>query len=142
MIKAVLGFYFSHDRQRVLLIEKNRPAWQKGKLNGIGGKIKFTNEPPGIAMIREFREEAGIHECCWKDGFRLIDIKNGWDVKVFYTFGRMDKVYSPTDELVREIAMNNLPENTIYNLRWMLPLLLDDFISKDLVFILRENNEP
>ena len=54
----VAGFLFSPDRSRVLLIRKNRPAWQAGKLNGLGGKIEPGETPPQ-AMRREFREEQG-----------------------------------------------------------------------------------
>ena len=31
------GFLFSDDRRHVVLIRKRRPAWQAGKLNGVGG---------------------------------------------------------------------------------------------------------
>lgn len=63
----------SWDVQNFLLIRKTHPEWQKGKLNGIGGKIekkeKLTSngivdhwllETPFEAMIREFHEETGI----------------------------------------------------------------------------------
>jgi 8-oxo-dGTP pyrophosphatase MutT (NUDIX family) len=29
----------------VLLIEKQKPAWQRGKLNGVGGKIEPGENP-------------------------------------------------------------------------------------------------
>jgi 8-oxo-dGTP pyrophosphatase MutT (NUDIX family) len=54
--RYVLGFVFSQACDRVLLIWKNRPAWQKDKLNGIGGKIE-AGETPKQAMEREFTEE-------------------------------------------------------------------------------------
>jgi len=37
MTEYVLGFLM--DNYRVVLIEKQRPAWQKGLLNGVGGHI-------------------------------------------------------------------------------------------------------
>ena len=40
MKKYVLTFLFTSDYKNVWLIEKNRPNWQKGSLNGIGGKIE------------------------------------------------------------------------------------------------------
>jgi 8-oxo-dGTP pyrophosphatase MutT (NUDIX family) len=55
----VLGFAFSEDLEYLLLIEKKRPKWQAGKLNGIGGKID-DNEEPLDAMVREFKEETTI----------------------------------------------------------------------------------
>lgn len=61
--KYVMGFYvrWSDDHHyEVLLVRKNKPEWQAGKLNGIGGHIE-PGEEPKEAMIREFLEETG--EC-------------------------------------------------------------------------------
>ncbi len=55
----VVGYCFSHDFSMVALIKKLKPAWQKGKLNGVGGKLE-PGESPREAMAREFNEEAGI----------------------------------------------------------------------------------
>jgi len=55
----VLGFVFNEDRTRVLLIEKKRPEWQAGKINGLGGKVK-GNETPHEAISREVEEESGL----------------------------------------------------------------------------------
>lgn len=41
------------------MIEKARPEWQKGALNGIGGKLE-EKEDPRLGMAREFREETGL----------------------------------------------------------------------------------
>lgn len=54
----VAGFLFSENLLSVALIRKEKPAWQKGCLNAIGGKIE-ENETPFEAMKREFTEEAG-----------------------------------------------------------------------------------
>lgn len=43
----------------VALIRKAKPAWQAGRLNGIGGKVE-PGEDPQLAMAREFEEEAGV----------------------------------------------------------------------------------
>jgi 8-oxo-dGTP diphosphatase len=58
MKKYVLGFAINHDA--VLLVRKNKPAWQKGKLNGIGGGIEDFDKFPVHAMVREFKEETGL----------------------------------------------------------------------------------
>lgn len=62
----VVGYAFRSDYGAVALIEKRKPAWQAGKLNGIGGKIE-PGESPEAAMSREFLEEAGllVHPQCW-----------------------------------------------------------------------------
>lgn len=59
MINYVVGFAFSRDKKHVVLMEKQKPEWQKGKLNGVGGKIK-ESENPDDAMVREFKEEADV----------------------------------------------------------------------------------
>lgn len=58
----VTGFLFATTpRLRwVALILKNRPAWQAGLLNGIGGKVEPEDGSLEAAMVREFREESGI----------------------------------------------------------------------------------
>lgn len=59
MKKYVVAFILTPDFQFVWLIKKNKPEWQKGCLNGIGGKIE-SGESPIEAMIREIKEEAGV----------------------------------------------------------------------------------
>lgn len=59
MKQYVLAFIFNKDLDSVWLIKKNKPEWQKGCLNGIGGKIE-RGERPIDAMERELREETGI----------------------------------------------------------------------------------
>lgn len=55
----VCGFMLDTDLRRVLLIEKKRPDWQLGRLNGVGGKIE-PGETPREAMAREMWEETGL----------------------------------------------------------------------------------
>lgn len=59
VIKYVLGFAFSPDNSKVLLIRKERPKWQSGLLNGVGGKVE-GEEWLREAMVREFKEETDI----------------------------------------------------------------------------------
>lgn len=44
---------------RSLLVLKNKPAWQRGRLNLVGGKIE-AGETPAQAALRELEEEAGF----------------------------------------------------------------------------------
>ncbi len=55
----VLGYIFSPDLKTVYLLRKKRPANQKGKLNGFGGKIE-PGETPAETMAREGYEECGF----------------------------------------------------------------------------------
>lgn len=59
MEKYTVGFLFSENRDWVVLIKKERPHWQKGLLNGVGGHIE-EGETPKECFIREFEEEAGV----------------------------------------------------------------------------------
>jgi 8-oxo-dGTP diphosphatase len=55
----VLGFAFDVNQANIVLIKKNKPAFMKGKRNGIGGKVEFE-ENLTFAMEREFLEETGV----------------------------------------------------------------------------------
>lgn len=61
MKKYVVGFFFTPDMKSVWLITKQKPEWQKGCLNGIGGKIEDTDVDAHAAMIREIKEEADVN---------------------------------------------------------------------------------
>jgi 8-oxo-dGTP pyrophosphatase MutT (NUDIX family) len=55
----VCGFLFNDSGSHVVMIRKDRPTWQAGKINGIGGKVEPA-ELLAEAMLREGREEAGV----------------------------------------------------------------------------------
>jgi 8-oxo-dGTP diphosphatase len=122
----VCAFLFSWDRSRVLLIRKRRPAWQAGKLNGVGGKIE-AGETPAEAVRREFREEAGLDV----GDFREVVVLTGtdWRGHFFRGFGDVDAARAGTDEELEIHPVAGLPEDTIPNLHWLIPLLLDDDVT-------------
>jgi 8-oxo-dGTP diphosphatase len=128
----VLGFMFSPDKTAVVLIEKKRPAWQAGKLNGVGGKLE-QNEWPVDAMVREFKEETGCTTlpADWK---YFLTLEGGdWRVYCYRAAPPLEvpiPTQSPTDEKVawwsigsRNQAMSSL---TIPNLNWLIPMALDE----------------
>lgn len=129
------GFLFSAQRDRVVLIRKNRPAWQAGKLNGVGGKLE-PDEAPLDAMRREFREEAGLDIQDWQECFVLTGEPsaadpNGWRGHFFRAFGDVDACVSRTDERLETHRTRAIPDQTIPNLLWMIPMMLDDGVFKD-----------
>jgi len=62
-IIATLGYILSPDREKTLLVHRNRREDDQhhGKYNGLGGKMRPDEDVVGC-MRREIREEAGI-EC-------------------------------------------------------------------------------
>ncbi len=79
----VVGFAFTEDRSQVVLIRKNRPEWQVGKLNGVGGAIS-PNEDGISCIVREFQEETGVitHDQEWECFAVSPTLKS--DSKIFY----------------------------------------------------------
>ena len=123
--RMVAGFLFDSNEQFVVLVKKNRPKWQKGKWNGVGGHIE-ENEEPRTAMRREFREETGlnVNEERWSKFVEMYSPT--WVVHFYYAFDESMKVRVNTDEDIRIFRIHDLPENTIPNLRWLIPLALDN----------------
>lgn len=125
MTNYVCGFYFNQTLQQVVLIWKNKPAWQRGKLNGVGGKIE-EGESPLNAMRREFKEECGIDHIEWNE---LVAITGeDWRVYFFYALGKTNEFeYAETQE-EEEVAkidiedLDNYPH--ISNLPWLINLSL------------------
>ena len=123
MQQYACGFLFSLDRARVVLIRKRRPAWQEGKLNGVGGKVE-AGETALDAMRREFVEEAGIQVRDWQQVLTLTGVD--WQGHFFRAFGDVSLVRAVTDEQLEVHSVRALPGDTIPNLHWMIPLMLDE----------------
>lgn len=113
-MKYVVGFIIV-DKKEVLLILKNRPAVQVGKLNGIGGKIE-ENETPLEAMIRETKEESNLDILNWEE-IKKISFKNGNEL--FYFKANVNKkdiknLKSLTDENVLCLSIKDLNINDCF----------------------------
>jgi 8-oxo-dGTP diphosphatase len=123
-----LGFLFSLDRSNVALISKNRPDWQRGKLNGIGGHIEAT-ELAHTAMEREFLEETGVEIKAWKM-FGTIS-SPAWEVFVFKSYSnRIYQMVTTTDEQVGIYPVEKLLDYPIIdNLQVLIPAALIDNID-------------
>lgn len=113
----VAGFAFSETEDRVALILKTRPDWQRGRLNGIGGHIE-VGETPLAAMQREFEEETG-----GVADWTLFTVLRGDGFGVWFFRGiATSPLESMTDEVVTWVDPANLPENVLPNLRWLIPM--------------------
>lgn len=123
-IEYVNGFLFSPDYKRIVLIRKNRPTFQIGKLNGIGGRIE-QDEAPIDAMKREFIEEAGLDVENWHK-FSIME-GNDWIVHMYVAISEdYTKTYSNTDEEIEIHYVFDLANlDVIPNLKWLIPLSID-----------------
>jgi 8-oxo-dGTP diphosphatase len=132
----VVGFAFDQPKAHVVLIEKNRPTWQAGRLNGIGGKINL-GEVPSSAMHREFYEEAGVRCNDWHH-FATIEGVDWQLDHTGHTLARIfvfetslqwvyEKAKTMTDEPLVRLALRDLWEmhtRLIPNLPVLIPLAL------------------
>ena len=107
MIKYVVGIIFDDTHENTLLIRKQRPIWQLGKLNGVGGKIE-ENETSYEAMVRECEEECGLVLYNWQLFDNYSD-NNHFSVDFFTikTSG-IHRAVSRTDEQVGVFNINTL----------------------------------
>lgn len=131
LTKYALGFAFdlSEDiadgdkNTQVGLIRKVRPEWQAGHLNGIGGHIE-SGETAYQAMVREFEEETGLYVHRWSEV--TVMGNDYFSLAVFKAFDvPLNDMESLTDEKVGVYRVNALPNDVIFNLRWLIPLALD-----------------
>ena len=131
----VLGFMFSPDENEVVLIRKNRPTWQAGRLNGVGGKVN-SGEGYYEAMVREFEEETGVTEREWTHYADMDGID--WNCRIFYSFSeKYLDAQTMTDEPIVietvETACRLDATQAISNLKWLIPLALNSVEDGDLV---------
>lgn len=149
MTRYVVGLLFSERWYDVLLIRKNRPVWQAGKLNGIGGKIEGS-ETPLESMCREFREETGLEINDWSHFMHMggsNDDGRGFTVDFFAamrSLAELHKAESTTDELVDVYPTAPLSSwhDVIDNLRWIVPLAIDHLSDGRPSFVNAEYNPP
>lgn len=123
----VVGFL--HDENRVALVKKNRPQWQDGLLNGIGGKIEKYDPTPLDAMRREFQEEAGVYISGWDYFLKLSGQQSVIHCFAYFDYWHtLDAVKTMEDEeiVVKPITSLNVGgrNRTVPNVRWILPLML------------------
>lgn len=118
----VVGFALD-SYGRVALIRKNRPEWQAGLLNGIGGHIE-PGETPDAAMVREFEEETGRKVGGWQK-FVVMEFPAA---RIHFFRARigtavMEGLRTTTDEVVCKLDARDLAQvGVIPNLRWLVPL--------------------
>lgn len=142
MKKYTVGFIFTPDFSQVLLVHKNRPEWQKGLLNGVGGKIE-EGELSVDCMVREVREETKL-ETKAEDWYSYCRIENTERFVDFYAAiysGNISDAQTATDEPVEWVSVSSLPDNVIFNLRWLIPLAIDVLKGKKMKAMVSDEGE-
>lgn len=145
-MKYVLGFRFREsdlpEQTSVALIQKKKPFWQAGKLNGIGGKVEHDEDYPmarlhrgvmvtgqQMAMAREFKEETGVETMphSWQQFGVLIHGDN--EIYLFRSF--CEAPHAPVLQVLTNerpvwlklISLRLYPR--MGNLDWLVPIALD-----------------
>lgn len=141
MKQYVLGFAFNEAKDRVVLINKLKPEWQKGKLNGIGGKIE-NGEMPGEAMEREFLEETGVNLTCWTLFGKMLE-QFEFDVYLYAAAHDVIMNCRSTSESEGGIVIhgvNPLDGRVIDNVKWLVPMALDHLNKPNFISTTEYNN--
>jgi NUDIX domain. len=121
----VLALLFTPDRQRVVLMRKTRPAWQAGRVNALGGKL-LPGESAAAAASREVSEEAGVRVpadawrelVVWRDPVYRMHVLSAFHAAAGHA-------RTAEDQEVFLADADDLPDECIENLRWLIPLALD-----------------
>lgn len=125
----VAGFLFNEKLSNVCLVHKQKPVWQKGKLNAVGGKIE-VGESPELAMRREFSEEAGVDISDWNQFCVLRgESEDIWRVHFFFAVGDTKRAKQMESEPISRYEISTILQEQgfplIPNLRWLIPMALN-----------------
>lgn len=130
--RYVLGFAFDKSNN-VILVQKTKPKWQAGLLNGVGGKIEPEDNTPIAAMVREFQEETNLTTTESQWHYVLTMGTDEWEVLV-YTMTDLNSYYgiyqgqqTDTDETLVILPRKSLLDNDscISNVPWLVAACVD-----------------
>lgn len=127
--RYVLGFAFAPKANAVLLFQKDRPAWQAGRINGVGGKVQPHDPDIYEAMRREFAEETGIHTRAadWRHYARMecpvwrIEVFAHYDLPLHEAQRQAGETETPVTCGIRTLDHPRL----LSNIEWLVALALD-----------------
>lgn len=121
-----VGFAFD-EFDSLALIRKNRPAWQVGRFNGLGGHVE-PFESFGDCIVREFEEECGVATSneMWR---RFASISSPSAYVAFFVARDLglNNIETTTDEPVVVFDLDSYPfDRCVPNLQWLIPLALNE----------------
>lgn len=124
MKQYCLGFIFDYYNN-VVLIKKNKPEWQKGLYNAIGGKIE-PKEHALDAMIRECKEETGLDITNWSIVCYMSRDEGDFAFNMVVYAAMVDDATLAETQEEEEILVINLKDiynyPAIENIYWLIPL--------------------
>jgi len=119
------GFLFNSTLDSVVLIEKKRPDFMVGLLNGIGGLIEKGESAIG-AMYRETKEEIGVSPIWYP--FITLDVPEK-DTTIHFFRARSTDAFRDArmqeDEILQRhcvSALKSIP--VVSDLRWLIPMAI------------------
>ena len=121
----------------VLLIRKQRPTWQKGRLNGVGGHVE-PGETYLEALIREVKEEVGIETR--PEEWRHFATLEGKDYRCLCFVAESERIFQAramTDEVPGIYYVHNLTEQALPSVRYLVPMALDQDLKKPVTLVYR-----
>lgn len=123
----VIGVYLSQGLDKVLLILKDKPQWQKGLYNFPGGKVEPQDIDVYTCASREFKEETGL-DISPHDWTHVGDINGeGYNCSLLVATHRdtNGEAKSMESEQISWHEVDKLPENVISNVPWLLLFAID-----------------
>lgn len=127
-MKNYVAGFMKDSRDRIALVRKNKPSWQAGRLNGIGGGVDGV-ETPLDAMSREWFEETGdiFDEWQFFAELRFDDCAVHFfkaNVVELPTFPSHNDIGESIEVWDFSIVVRS--DLVIPNLRWLMPLAFED----------------
>ena len=124
-----LGFLFNNDFSKVVLIRKDSPIWQAGRLNGVGGHVE-KGESAAVCMYREFHEEIWYNYLMAPKWSHYATMEGSdFIVDCFAAVGQVDACNAKTSEKVEVIDVASITPNRtidmIENLPWLVSMAID-----------------
>lgn len=133
--RYVAGFLINPDSRTVALVRKLKPEWQKGRLNGVGGKVE-PGESPRNAMRREFEEEAGLDIDTW---YEFAMVVGDWGTVHFFRAFSILTPQTMEEEPIEVHSLDAIPyDEALPNLSWLIPLALYTHDRYDIIVAYEE----
>ena len=123
--KYTVSFIFNSNYSKVLLVHKLSPEWQKGRVNGVGGKYE-QGETAAQCVARETEEETAlvIPEKEWVYIGTIEQPQGDVGILAAQYAGPESDAKQSAHETIEWFPVDELPANCMKNLPFLIPLAL------------------